>query len=661
MKVFLKKITGYTWAFILLVAVFFATGIFTLGNVRSSGDAFYMKANKAAYYTLNLEDGDKLSAVYVNVGSIYNEVGETAAVTVKICTSSSSPTTSSYYWKSFGESLTVSNVYSGADDSVNGGNFNWTPVVTGQSKSTVKKISLTASVNLDLNEIVCLNQDGEKISLTTYSPSGWSDADKYETAEMSKAIDAQNSFTTNKNSYYNLTQEEAYYMTSVRTVLSGNEILDGCTYTLDSTFNYLATLLYAPSVAMFGNSAFALRLPTFIAACCLLVFAYLLLRELTKNEKLSFAFAVVLALGGMLTTVGRIGAPYTIIVSALVASVYFMYRFFAHGISSKRIVKGGLNVLVSGLFAAVAMAMDITAVIPVIGVLVLFGFGLRRQKLAHELALKKTEGQEETLETEEGEAVVINRAELREKAVYEEKKRISYGFAALSFVMATLVLILVSGVLCYSAFVKAYDEPDLGFLLVLWRGIAESMNGTMTTDYLASNLSNVFAWFVPAKAATLYSVSAEGEYLAWNVLPNAVATYASLAAFIGVTVKVVIDFVKKNTDKKSLRVRRTYFLLVGAMALAMLAGMVRQNVSAEAGLLFHVFYLGFLPLAATLLPETCKGKKGKILANIAIWTVVVLVAAVFVLSLPSMYGFAVSANWTKAFGWTAWLNNGFFR
>lgn len=144
-----------------------------------------------------------------------------------------------------------------------------------------------------------------------------------------------------------------------------------------------------PSVVIFGDSPFALRLTPFLATCATLLFVYLLGSLLFKDEKYGFIFAFIFAVGGLATTVGRMGAPYALVSCFLVASLYFMYRFFSKGISSQHIVKGGLNVLFSGLFAALTLAMNTLAIFPAAGILTLFGFGMRRQKLAYQNALLK--------------------------------------------------------------------------------------------------------------------------------------------------------------------------------------------------------------------------------------------------------------------------------
>lgn len=639
----MKKITAYTWAFLALLFVFFTVGLFTLGSPRSTGKSAYVKAETTLYYELEAKDGEKLGAVYANIGTIYTSAGADTAVTLKT-SSSASPSVSSSYWSKFGDTAVIANI-TPSEKGKGGANYNWIPLATGLSVNA-KKLSFTATSGLQLNEIVCLNTAGERMTIGAYEL-----GDSFDEKTQSYSYDAQSSFTTSQSSYYNFTQEEAYCLTSVDSVLSGKTVYEG-TYLLDRNFNYLSTVLSISTVAAFGHSAFALRLPSFLASCVLLTFAYLLVRELTKSDKYSFLFALVLAFGGLTVSVGRLGAPYMTVASALVASLYFMYRFFARGISSGKTVKGGLNILFSGIFSAFALAIDASSVFPVAGILTLFGFGLRRQYKAYRLAAAKLGDGEE-------------KAKQKARAVYNEKTRVSYGFAALSFVMTTALLLLTAAAICLSAYVKAYDAADVGFVTIVWKGLCSSMRSKTLNAYGAANASNVFAWWLPVKAATVYAGVngvAAGNYLAWNVLPNAIATFASLFAFVGVSIKVVYDLARKNKDKKALRIRRTYILLTAGLLAAMLAGACKFCVTPLYSVLFHTLYLGFLPLAATLLPEGGDMTKGKkLLAEVGVWSLVVLVAAVFVMSLPSVYGFTTSSTWAKWFGWTGFLSNGYFR
>lgn len=643
----MKKITAYTWAFILLILAFLTAGMFTLGSAKTTGDAMTVVKDETVYYQLNTSE--TLKAIYINVGAIHTELGEDATITVKTTSSTSAPSKVTS-WSKFGGDVKIGNITSAENKS--GALYNWISVATGQSRS-VRKISLTSNVTLNLNEIVAINKNNEIVALN-----GYVIGTDYTSAEVNATLDAQENFarfindegvvSIENDAKYCFTQEEAYYMSSVQNVLSGNDKYDA-TYTLDGNFNYFATILMTPSVAMFGTSVFALRLPAFIATCLLIVFAFLLLKELTKREQLAFYFSLVLMVGGLATTVGRLGAPYVMIASAIVASAYFMYRFFAHGISSKDMLRGAANILVSGLFAAAAIAMDITALIPVAGVLTVFGFGLRRQKLANAVALEKA--------AEKGETAIE-----REKDAYMTKTRLSYGFAALSFVMGTLLFMLFAAILCYSAYVRSTNSEEVNFLVMLWDGIKASFRDNGVTTYTASNAS-VLSWILPFKPAALYTgvtSAAEGSYLGWHVLPNIAVYVAAALAFVGSTVKVILDFVKNNTDKKALRMRRTYCVLLGGMILALAAGLIRGNVSVLSSMLFHVLYLGFLPLIGMLIPEG-ETVQEKVLVNVALCTLVAVFVMIFALSLPAMYGYTVFASRAKWFGWMSLFSNGFFK
>lgn len=652
----MKKITAYTWAFILVILSFFTVGMFTLGSVKTTGDSMTVVKDTTVYY--ELESSQSLQAIYVNVGGIHGALGEDATITVK--TTNSSTSTS---FSVFGSSVKLGNVTS--ENNQSGGLYNWIAVSTGQAK-TALRISFLSNQTLQLNEIVAINKNNEIVTLKASTTGG-----NYTVAEVNATLDAQDSFerffdesgavALDNSAFANFTQEEGYYMSSVQNLLSGKDKYDA-TYTLDGNFNYLATVLMMPSVAMFGNSVFALRLPAFIATCLMIVFAYLLIKELTKREQLAFYFSLVLIFGGLVTTVGRLGAPYAMIACAIVASAYYMYRFFAHGISSKDMLRGASSILISGLFGAAAIAMDITAIFPVAGVLVLFLFGLRRQKLAHEVALAKTADKEESIVNEEGETVVVNKAADKENELYDTKTRLSYGFAALSFGMGTILLLLFAGILCYSAYVRATNSESVNFLVMLWSGIKASARDNGVTAYTAANAS-VLSWLLPFKPAALYTgvkAAASGEYIGWHVLPNIAVICAAALAFVVSTVKVLADLAKKNDTKKALRMRRTYCVLLGGMVLALVAGLIRGNVSALSGLLFHVLYLGFLPLVGMMIPEGETAQE-KALVNVALCTVVAVFVLSFALALPVMYGYPVVASRVNLFKWMTLFSNGFFK
>lgn len=650
----LKKISAYTWALLALVVIYFATGMTTLGTTQTTGGSLHLQKEQTAYFKVSLESGEKLDDIYVNVGLMYGKEASSEYLTVSYYNvgNNAAPTTASSSQKNWKElrKVRMGNIYSaGMHVDIPGSNFNWAQLVDDAQLKSRSYISIKATADMEINEIVCLNDKGEILTVNPFELDG-----KYTKEELSLACDAQSSFTLDESFKYNFTQEEAHYLASALTVKSGKTVWNDATYNFDPHYNFMGTLLFVPSISMFGVSTFALRLPVFLASCVLLIFAALLMREVTKSKKASIIFAVVLALGGVLTTVGKVASPFMFVASALVASLYFMYRFFSRGISSKKVKRGGMNVFLSGTFAAVAMSIDLAACLPVLGILVLFAFGLRRQKAAYALELKKTEGKEETVTLKNGETKVINRAERKVQAAYAEKKRISLGFAALSFVAITAFILLIAAFLGYQAYAKSRNANDVNFLAVIIKQSLGSLRGFVRTEFSEANASNVLAWWLPLKPATLSSGAVDGKYLAFSVLPNMVAILAALVSFVYVMLKVVKGLVKKATDKATRRLRRGAILLFAGMICAMGAAILRGGVTAETSLLFHVCYLGFIALAATQLSK-CK------LGKVALCAVVVLVVANFAVCLPALYGFAAPTGWAKAFGYTAWISNGIFK
>lgn len=640
----MKKIGKYVWAFLVVLVLFISVGFATLGSAVSTGDSLLYATGKTAMFSLG--GSKKLGAVYINVGAIYTGVGDTAEIEVEYTTASSPSTTG-------GSDVTpkflLSNVYS--QSGKNGYNYNWLAVATGKTLSSVRYLYFKADKNLDLNEIVAFDTDGNQIELQPYSNGSYS-AD-----ELKAALDAQDSFTTSVSKYNNLSQEEALSMTAVQTLLSGKKVVDGSKYNLDGNFGILATAILAAPVAVFGNSPFALRFAPFVATCLTLVFLFLLAKDLFKSEKYAFLTATLFAIGGLATTVGAFGAGYALVACALMASAYFMYRFFSRGISSFAVVRGGMNVMLSGLFGAAAIAMETLSVIPVAAILVLFAFGVVRVKKACAIAEEKYADADNLTEEEKKESKKL-------ALVNAYKQRIAYGFATLSFGVGTLFLLFLGGVFGYATLVKVYDASNhsMSFLSLVWTNVIDSATYSYANTYAAASQLLPLAWILPWKAATLYSASTDGSYLAWNAQLNFVACIAALVGFVFVTVKVIAAMVNKQADKKTLRIRRAWIVLLSAMVATMLSALLKGGASLTAGLVFSAAYLAFIPLALITLEEGCGGcAKAKWLSLVLLYAVLGVTVALFLLSIPSMYGFAVPTAYAKVFGWTSIVNNGFFR
>ena len=649
----MRNFGKYAKAFFIAFLAFILSGFFTLGNFLSTGSAMNYYANEAVIFSF--QSAVELDAVYVNVGAIYAATGETASIQIETSTYTSPNSTNG---TDFGEKIVLSGGY--AETAENGLRYNWVKVNEDEVKTGVKHLYFKANKNLSLNEIIAVDKDGKALPLTPYL--GEQD-NTLPLSEREKAVDAQSSLRKTQSAYDNFTQEESAYLSSIQTVLLGNTYHDGSVYTAFGDYNYLATLCMLPTVAAFGFSPFALRITPFFAACLAMLFIYLLGKELFKSEKYAFAFSLLYAFGTLAVTAGRMGTPQSLVVCAVLGSAYFIYRFFANGISKQRPVQSGLNVLFGGLLGAFAIALDTAAVFPVAGVLVLFGFGVRRIYAAEKFAQEKLAATPAVLpETEETPAQDAAKA-LR--AEYAYKKRVAALFAVLSFGVGLIVFWLLGAVLGYGGAVKVYDNPanpTLGFVTLVWKGIAGGFSSSIVTDFTGANVANAFAWLLPIFPATAYVGNvADGTYLAWNAQMNTAASVLSFAGLIFAAAQVVRGFVKKNTDKRTLRIRRIFFVLLIGVVCAMLAGVWKGNATAMNAGLFSALYVGFIPLACyALTPEQTDGAVA--LGDVLLVVALGAVALLFVLALPSVYGFAVP-KWLAnvAFGWTNVINNGFFR
>ena len=630
-----KNLGKIVTAFIVTLTLFFAYGLLTLGTPVSTGKALSYTANKTAIFEL---DGLKeVTGVYVNIGTVYERYGDSATVEIEYTTASVPSSTGG---TTLGSTKAFANIK--AEGAEGGYNYNWFPVVTGVKKNA-RYLFFKASANLDLNEIVCLGKDGERLLVKAHSVE---DSD-FSLEETAKALDAQRSFTLSKSAYNTLSPEEGYYMSSVNNFLGGGRVLDGSVYNIDENYNALGTIFMAGSVAVFGDSAFALRLAPFLATCVLIVFAFLLARELFKSDKAAYLFSVALMLGGLTTTVGMMGTPLPFVASALVASLYFAYRFFAHGVDAEKPLGGCMSVFVSGLFAAVAISLEIFAILPVCGILVLVGFGVCRLNAAKAFALEKI--------TEESEEADKERR--RVSARYAYAKRVALSFVALSFVVGTLIILFAGTVIYYAALVKAYDsplDPKLGFLTLFAKGIT---NSARYTSVAGQGGINLLAWLLPLQSTPVYSAHTETTYLAWEVQMNSALQVLSLAALICSAVKVIVDYTQKKTDKFAKRFRRGFFVLLAGAVTCLLSAAIKGGFGLTAAYGFSVFYLAFIPLLLTAFSkEHGYGEKALILEKWITVAIVVLAFVFFLLTLPASFGFEVPVGLAKGlFGWTTIL------
>ena len=628
----MRKIGKYVWAFLAMLAVVIVSGFATLGSVCHTGESMTYFAGKSAVF--KFVDGEKtVESVYVNVGTIYEDVGQNCKIEVEY----SNATTPSSSGIDFAPAYYMSNVY--AQVGTDGWNYNWHTVASGKNISA-KYLFFKADSNLELREIVALDKDGNVIELEPYDRS-------LDTAmkERAKAVDAQNAFRAewaqSGSTRYNFTQDEAITMSAIHTLTA--EKYNGFTYLTNGNFGILATAILSVPVTLFGGSTFALRLMPFLAGIASVILAFLWAKELFKSEKYAFYTSLLFVLGGVATTVSRIGGAYALVAAALLASAYFMYLFFSKGISANRPFQGGLNVTLSGVFASLAIVMETLAAVPVVAILVLFGFGVRRIFLSEKLALEKAEAQSDEQTGDEFDRNVLTAEKEKVRSIYGYKKRVAIGLAFLSFVAVPFLMLLGVGVAFYKPLVLVYDnvgDHTRSLISLIFANVFDAGRADYAGGVTAASSATVFSWLLPLKTTQIYAATVSGKAISWGVAINAGVSCLSLAAFVFVSYKVAYGFVQKTQDKFALRVRRIYFILLAAMAATMIAAGAKGVPTMLSATVFTMAYAAFLPLAAATV-EQCACEKAKLASNLVLWVSAAAAVLFFALNVVTYYGIPV--------------------
>lgn len=633
-----KQKRPYAIATAFLTVIFFLVGFFTMGSFAHSGEAYYATKDTRAVVQLDLDENQTyVKEIYLNVGAVY-AVGAEEEARLTVQTSTSKTSTSDSTWSNLAS-------FSLTQAGLNGENglFNWVNVAKDMKKgsSVVRRVSIKANVSFDINEIICIADNGKTIPLSV-AEYGNEDVD---TEELEKVFDAQARFAFKSSAYRNFTQEEGKYLSYLRNLSLGSEYYQEDSYTFAEDFGALGTLLLAPSVALFGESVFALRLPSLLATSATLVGVFLLFSLLFRNEKYGFLASCLFVLGGLAWTAGRLGAPYAFVACALVYATYFAYLFFAKGVSEHNIAKGASKVLLSGLCLAAAVAVEGVAILPALGVFAVLAFGFIRQKKAFEYTVAKLE----TIEDEDKKKLLLR----KQRMLYQNKLRACAGYLTVGSLIGYFFFIFLSTIICHNAYARAFG--NLGFALLLGKNIAAGFSVTASV----LNGAIAFAWFLPLKAATLY-VNGGAEWLA---IANPALTVFALASLIASTVALVKN--RKATDKKNNRVRRVYSVLLSGTLLTALAAVIKGTNQTTGALAFYVFYYGFILLAAYLYSgdgeeekkiedlacvqadEAGKACKCRKLCK-ALWIAAVAAGVLcFVAAVPALFGFATFSAWTK--------------
>ena len=551
-KNFWKNATKYFRAFLILALAFLAIGLGTLGSVISTGDSFVLTAKQEGdakepdlVFHLSMPQSASSSNIYVkkilvNTGAVYAPAGESTEIRIGRSTKATSSFNTTY-------ALTVPSVYTAAtekEEAIVNAPYNWLAFdVTDISENGWSLRTYPYYCFFARSSSVCINEvlfvaENNSLSDKERTPillsaelddasvirraEGESKAEALERA--SAVLDSQHLPSLTSSSFDSFSEEEAYSLMTIREMRAGGSYVTGDTYLADTVYNALGTDILALGTLIFGMSPFGLRFFPFLAAFGVLVLGYLLVRDLAKSERAGFIFAVLYALSAAFLAAGHLGTPLMLGVFFFVASVYFCHKFYAKGMKTADF-KGASPVILSALFAALAVCTNGVWLIPAVGVIALFAAGMVRQKKAKEYYLAKAEEMPEApASAEEGDAAPAPSPRQRVEAGYRRKDRAAIASFTVVFLIGTLLLSLLAVIPAYLPYVRVFGDPasPMGVFAVAWKLFAGGFAGANATSYAQSwSLHTVFAG-----AGDVYGVTVAG------VLTAIVAVAASIVALV---------------------------------------------------------------------------------------------------------------------------------
>ena len=700
-----RRVPLFGKAAFILVLVFLIVSACTIGGFTGAGRSYYMAADSNVVFYLDYQDGAKLDKVYLNVGSVYGEVGKDFSVEFRYASKSSSsePTFSS----SMLGTVKLGNVYTSSVEGTKGTNYDWVRVFdlteAGRSLSTSYcLIRLTVKTEMLVNEVVFVDAEGniipayvtEKSVKSFFTDTQWpyyrdlftkNDHSKEygKAGDPVRLTDAQNNYTDGDTAYTDFTQDEKYTLMQIDDILLGRMVVEG-TFHAQTDFGPFAVLLPMLGTLIFGASPFGLRIFSVLCTTAMIVFVYLLGKRLFKSSGFGFMFACFAALGGLALTVGRLGLAYAMIALFAVAAYYFMFKFYEDGISKERPVKSAANVLISGIFFAFLFATDPKAVFALIGLAALFVVGwvrIHRQGKAELAAVRKAAlDKNAAAGSEEDMLKNLQESEHQERLIRMENgysSRVLWLFFIVSFIVATVLITVLSAIPSYFTYVKLYDAnpavPTIGIFGLVWAAVKDSFTLANTTAFTSANAINPFGWFLSLKGATLFSSGNESVYTAMNAQMNLALAITSLIGLIFTTIYVILYFATGKTKSAyasahTSGILNAYFLLLAGLVTSLLQYLFAGSSSAANSLLFTVFYGGFAVLMFYTAYVHDTGARKKLFGvpmntTLKVLTgVCVVYALIFVLTIPMLFSIPIAPLAAQiCFGWTTFLSNGFYR
>ncbi len=655
-----KSLSIFFRAFLFLALAFLIVGFGTLGSVYSTGGAYELtqktsndeKTPCVVFELSQLEEKDEngkddtvelnLKNVYLNVGAIYVEEGATAKITLSRGTSSSSTVDSAKktaILENFGKDQGTSEVSGTTANAL----YTWIAPFAVESSGKIKTYPRYKLVveggNILINEVVFvgekLDADGNGTGETCVIPAtivnnadvsilrhDVTEKGSYEKAyqEACKMLDSQRMPEQVQSSFFRYSNEEIYQLHTINEVRAGGAYMKDDVYTGDRTYNVLGHGLLSLSTEIFGTSPFALRFFPMLASFGVFVVAFFLVKMLTKSEKAGFIFSLIYALCNFAFSLGHLGTPLMLGVFFFLLSLYFVLKFVLYGME-KASLKACAPVALSGIFGALAILINGVYVIPVVGVVALFGLGMLRQfkqrRVALDAVIEEAESNMEcSPETKQYEIT----PEYKEKVVavaneYKRKNILAPLFFGATLLLGTFMLTLLLLLPVAPAYIKLFDNPASPTSNLFSLAFQAFAGGFTGGNAYASQSAWNFFYNVFSGTGSTYAVT--------GAIVNPVAAALGLVGIVSAVLMLVKIFRKKDRAQEDNSLAFTLLLLLGGLVLSLVVASFAKGALAFI-LLAYLFSFALLATVATKAEAVAEGKEKKIIRITSIVTIVLL-------------------------------------
>ena len=711
-----NRFTKFGIAAACLVLVFLIAGACTIGGFSSPGSAYYLPAEQYIVYYLDFredENGDtaSLASVYVNVGAVYTDIGDTFTLEFRHGNASGSYTNGKFSSAGMGK-IALANIYqapaedteeeeaSAADTAALGTNYGWVKAFDYTedpvSYSSYRLVRVSASCDMLLYGISFVDTQGEVIPAYTaeadvrgfFGSSYWpSYRDLFRANDRSSAYGALGepaaltdgtAPAAGDTAYSQFTQEEKYTLLQIDNIRLGSIIADG-TYNASTDFGPLAALLPMLGTLVFGVCPFGLRIVPLLCTAGLIAVLYFFGKELFRRPGWGFLTAALTAFGGLALTVGRLGLAYAPIALCVVAAYWCMFRFFRRGVSAAKPAASACNVLASGLCFALAMALDPKCIFALLGLAGLFAAGMVRQKRKDAAALAKVRAA--AAEGEEANASAAPQSDTPQSYALDTAqsyaRRLAWLFAVLGFIAATVAFVALAFLPQYFTYMQLYEAdpsaPSLGFFTLLFRALGDAFTVSDVTALSAANAASCFGWLIGFKGATLFTAGEGGAYIALNAQANYAMLLVALVGFVystAYTVRYAFCGGQKRREagEAASSFVAAYCVLTAGSLTSLLQYAFCGGANAAQSMLFYAFFFGYIPLLFALL-RSRDASAPRVLFGIRTDRTGILLACacalfivVFALTLPMQFCIPLAEGAAAAmFGWTTLASNGVYR